>query len=58
MRLLGGASSRTSLSHSLLTLYSHLLDKIQAIGKAALAKKRGTINGEPIPAPIKRRLLV
>ncbi|KAK4241434.1 hypothetical protein C8A03DRAFT_12313 [Achaetomium macrosporum] len=36
---------------------NHLLDKIQAIGRAAL-KKRGTLNGEPVPAPVKRRLLV
>ncbi|GAB1315041.1 hypothetical protein MFIFM68171_05251 [Madurella fahalii] len=37
---------------------NHLLDKIQAIGKTALLKKRETLNDEPIPAPIKRRLLI
>ena len=37
---------------------SHLLDKIQAIGKAALFKKRKTLNGEPLPQPVKRRMLV
>ncbi|KAK4113639.1 hypothetical protein N656DRAFT_778447 [Canariomyces notabilis] len=37
--------------------YSHLLDKIQAIGKASLLKERDMLNGKPLPAPIKRRLL-
>ncbi|KAK3685557.1 hypothetical protein B0T22DRAFT_465976 [Podospora appendiculata] len=37
---------------------NHLLDKIQAIGQTALAKKRGKLNGEPLAPPIKRRLLV
>lgn len=37
---------------------NHLLDKIQAMGKNALAKKRGSLNGEPLPLPIKRRLLI
>ncbi|KAK3308042.1 uncharacterized protein B0T15DRAFT_508558 [Chaetomium strumarium] len=37
---------------------NHLLDKIQAIGRAALKKKRGTLNGKPVPAPVKRRLLI
>ncbi|KAL2257035.1 hypothetical protein VTK26DRAFT_754 [Humicola hyalothermophila] len=37
---------------------NHLLDKIQAIGKAALLKKRKTLNGELLPEPVKRRTLV
>ncbi|KAL2016698.1 hypothetical protein VTK56DRAFT_3161 [Thermocarpiscus australiensis] len=37
---------------------SNLLDKIQAIGKAALLKKQQTVNGQPVPAPIKRRMLI
>ncbi|KAK3944171.1 hypothetical protein QBC46DRAFT_375569 [Diplogelasinospora grovesii] len=41
---------------------SHLLEKIQAIGKNTFLKKEGgtaaTINGQAIPQPIKRRLLV
>ena len=37
---------------------SHLLDKIQALGQKSLLKKGGTLDGEPLVAPIKRRLLV
>lgn len=37
---------------------NHLLDKIQNMGKKAVAKKRGSVNGEPLPLPIKRRLLI
>lgn len=40
----------------ILTPPSHLLDKIQALGKAALFRKRKTLDGEPLPAPVKRRL--
>ncbi|KAG7289621.1 hypothetical protein NEMBOFW57_005992 [Staphylotrichum longicolle] len=37
---------------------NHLLSKIQALGKAALFRKQETVNGEPVPAPVKRRLLI
>lgn len=43
---------------SVSVLCSHLLDKIQAIGKNSLLKKHQTLNGEPLPAPVKRRLLI
>jgi hypothetical protein len=38
--------------------YSHLLDKIQALGKKAMELKNGASNGEEAPAPVKRRLLL
>jgi hypothetical protein len=34
------------------------LNKIQELGRAALFRKRETINGEPVPEPVKRRLLI
>ncbi|KAK3378515.1 hypothetical protein B0H63DRAFT_525738 [Podospora didyma] len=37
---------------------NYLLDKIQQLGQKAAQKKRGTLNGEPLVAPIKRRLIV
>ncbi|KAL2162625.1 hypothetical protein VTH06DRAFT_6461 [Thermothelomyces fergusii] len=37
---------------------NHLLSKIQALGKTALLKKQHTLDGKPVPAPVKRRLLV
>ncbi|KAL2136390.1 hypothetical protein VTI74DRAFT_4034 [Chaetomium olivicolor] len=37
---------------------NHLLDKIQAIHKTSLLKKSATLNGQPVPAPVKRRLLI
>ncbi|KAK4189624.1 hypothetical protein QBC35DRAFT_379721 [Podospora australis] len=37
---------------------SHLLDKIQAMGRNVLMKTRDTINNERPPAPVKRRLLL
>ncbi|KAK3391981.1 hypothetical protein B0T20DRAFT_472731 [Sordaria brevicollis] len=37
---------------------NHLLDRIQNMGKKAVAKQRGSLNGEPLPLPIKRRLLI
>jgi hypothetical protein len=41
-----------------LTYDSHLLDKIQALGRATFFKKPETIDGQPVPAPVKRRLLI
>jgi hypothetical protein len=37
---------------------SHLLEKIQAIGKRSLAEKKQKIDGITVPEPIKQRLLV
>lgn len=37
---------------------SHLLEKIQKMGKDSLLKEREVINGEEVPLPIKRRLIV
>jgi hypothetical protein len=36
---------------------SYLLDKIQALGKAAFGR-RDTLNEKPLPTPVKRRLLI
>ncbi|KAK1775806.1 hypothetical protein QBC45DRAFT_382603 [Copromyces sp. CBS 386.78] len=52
------AMEESRAGHLPINLHSHLLDKIQAVGKNALAKKRGSLNGEPLPVPIKRRLLI
>ncbi|KAL1838861.1 hypothetical protein VTJ49DRAFT_2114 [Mycothermus thermophilus] len=37
---------------------NYLIDKIQALGKASISKKQATLNGDVVPAPVKRRLLV
>ncbi|KAL2268698.1 hypothetical protein VTJ83DRAFT_3544 [Remersonia thermophila] len=37
---------------------NHLIDKIQALGKASISKKQATLNGDAVPSPVKRRLLV
>jgi hypothetical protein len=42
----------------MLTYDSHLLDKIQALGRAAFFKEPEKIDGKPVPAPVKRRLLL
>jgi hypothetical protein len=42
----------------MLTTNSHLLSKIQALGKAALFGKRETVDDQPVPPPVKRRLLL
>lgn len=42
----------------ILIINSHLLNKIQALGKAALFGKRETVNDQPAPAPVKRRLIL
>jgi len=39
-------------------LNSHLLEKIQKMGHDSLLKGREVINGEEVPLPIKRRLVV
>jgi hypothetical protein len=38
--------------------HSHLLNKIQAIGKKGAEKKTLAANGEKAPTPIKRHLLI
>jgi len=43
------------------SLKSHLLEKIQALGKSVFKKQEATtttVNGEPRPKPIKRRMLL
>ncbi|OIW29944.1 hypothetical protein CONLIGDRAFT_714399 [Coniochaeta ligniaria NRRL 30616] len=37
---------------------NHLLEKLQRMGKDSLFKEREVINGEEVPLPIKRRLVV
>ena len=37
---------------------SHLLEKIQKMGQDSLLKGREVIDGEEVPLPIKRRLVV
>jgi hypothetical protein len=41
-----------------LTYSSHLLSKIQALGKAAFSRKKETVDGEPVVAPVKRKFLI
>ncbi|KAK3897556.1 hypothetical protein C8A05DRAFT_38890 [Staphylotrichum tortipilum] len=37
---------------------NHLLSKIQALGKAAFSRKKETVDGKPVVAPVNRKLLI
>jgi hypothetical protein len=50
--------TETSILTDIFYPNSHLLEKIQALGKKSLDEKKQKIDGTVVPPPIKRRLLV